>query len=191
MMNDPELRKKFEDDKKQGPVPLWDTNMAFSLLGLYVSAFGLMAFYRRSISSIRQYTYLLVIMFLLEVAWMILDPPVLNPLPTPEQESQILNLDLDSILSAKPADPASATNLMFAELSLTDFMMSYAFTLVLDIWLCTKVVQDLEKIETETAQARVQAQAQAQAQIWAHAHSQTSSERTSSGFQQGLHEKQD
>lgn len=147
--------------------------------------------FRRSIPSIRQYYYLLVITVVLDCAWMILYPPVQNPLPTPEQDSQIFNLDLDSILSANPADPASITNLLFEELSLAEALLTSIFTVALDIWLCKQMIQDLEKIEAEKAQARVQAQAQTQAQIRAHAHGQTSSERTPSGLEQELHEKQD
>ncbi|KAG0361790.1 hypothetical protein BG005_007329 [Podila minutissima] len=161
------------------------------LFVLYVQAFGLMAMFRRSIPSIRQYYYLLVITVVLDCAWMILYPPVQNPLPTPEQDSQIFNLDLDSILSANPADPASITNLLFEELSLAEALLTSIFTVALDIWLCKQMIQDLEKIEAEKAQARVQAQAQTQAQIRAHAHGQTSSERTPSGLEQELHEKQD
>ncbi|KAF9338006.1 hypothetical protein BG006_000586 [Podila minutissima] len=172
-------------------LPVSYTLISFSLFSLYVQAFGLMAMYRRSIPSIRQYYYLLVIMFILDCARMILYPPVQNLLPTPEQELQIFNLDLDSILSANPADPASITDLLFEELSLAEALLASIITVALDIWLCKQMVQDLEKIEAEEAQARVQAQAQTQAQIRAHTQSQTSSERTPSALEQELHEKQD
>lgn len=195
-----------------------DSNVVYNLLSLYIQAFGFMAIYRRSTPSIRQYTYLLVVAVVLEIAWMVLDPPIQNSLPTPEQETHILNLDLDSILSAKPIDPTSSpTDLLSAEMSMAEFVMTTIFTVVLDIWLCQKIIQDLEKIEAEKkasdeaqAHARAQtqqAQMQTQVQVQVQAHIQTqeaathvtTSERTSSGLQQrrpigtmqALHEKQD
>lgn len=181
-----------------------DSDVVYNLLSLYVQAFGFLAIYRRSIRSIRQYSYILVAAVVLEIAWMILDPPIQNPLPTPEQESQILNLDLDSILSAKPSNPTSSfSDLLSAEMSMAEFVMTTIFIVALDIWLCQKIIQDLEKIAeaekkaSNEAQAHAraqtqQAQMQTQAHVQAQAHIQTqeaatrvtTSEGTSSGLQQ-------
>ncbi|KFH63523.1 hypothetical protein MVEG_10932 [Podila verticillata NRRL 6337] len=184
-------------------LPVSYSDVVNSLLSLYVQAFGFLAIYRRSISSIRQYTYLLVVSgIVLDIAWVILDPPIQNPLPTPEQESQIFNLDLDSILNAKPIDPTSSfSDLLSAEMSMAEFVMTTIFTVALDIWLCQKIIQDLEKIEeaekkasdeaqehtraqTQQAQMQTQAQVQAQAQRQEAATHVTTSEGTSSGLQQ-------
>ncbi|KAF9316030.1 hypothetical protein BG003_002388 [Podila horticola] len=222
-MNDPELQKKIaESSKKQGPT-LWRVLLMFTpfILGFALwkmnrnlvsterreqqqrqlqqqqqqqqQAFGLVAIYRRSIPSIQQYSYLLVIAVVLEIAWMILDPPILNPLPTPEQESQILNLDLDSILNAKPTDTASFTDLLSAEMSLVEYSMSAILSVAFDVWMCRKMVQDLEKIEAESvqAQARIQAQLQTQEHIQAHIQRQEAATRASTSERQALHEKQD
>ncbi|KAF9389971.1 hypothetical protein CPB97_010254 [Podila verticillata] len=185
-------------------LPVSYSDVVYNLLSLYVQAFGFLAIYRRSIRSIRQYSYILVAAVVLEIAWMILDPPIQNPLPTPEQESQILNLDLDSILSAKPSNPTSSfSDLLSAEMSMAEFVMTTIFIVALDIWLCQKIIQDLEKIEeaekkaSNEAQAHAraqtqQAQMQTQAHVQAQAHIQTqeaatrvtTSEGTSSGLQQ-------
>ncbi|KAG0009607.1 hypothetical protein BGZ82_003946, partial [Podila clonocystis] len=112
-----------------------DICYGFAVMSLPVPSFGLMAIYRRSIPSIRQYSYLLVIMAVVLIARNILDLPIQNLLPTPGQESQILNLNLDSILSAKPTDPASTTGLLSAEISLAEYLMGYIFSIVVDVWM--------------------------------------------------------
>ncbi|KAG0338501.1 hypothetical protein BG000_003846 [Podila horticola] len=153
-------------------LPVLYMDVSFGLFTLYVQAFGLMAIYRRSIPSIQQYSYLLVIAV---------------------QESQILNLDLDSILNAKPTDKASFTDLLSAEMSLVEYSMSAILSVAFDVWMCRKMVQDLEKIEAESvqAQAQIQAQLQTQEHIQAHIQTQEAATRASTSERQALHEKQD
>ncbi|KAF9430855.1 hypothetical protein BGZ94_003028 [Podila epigama] len=146
-------------------------------VSLYINAYGLMAIYRRSIPALRVFQYMNVVALIVSILLHVLYPFSSSTSATAEQDSQILNIDVNSILNPTPHDPTVAgggldagVGLM-AEMSSLEFILTGIIGTAFDLWACYHLIKEQQRVEMQTMAAE-EAQAHTQAQVHAQVHAQ-------------------